>query len=291
MRATVPWAGSILPALLLAASCLTNFVPSAGAHGDLHARILALTLQIQTNTTTAELLLQRADLSRQHSDFPAALTDTAAALRLQPNWPAAWLQQARIQFDAGQAAAAITSATACLKQVATNSDALVIRARSHAQLGQLAEAVADFNAVLTTTNGSRPLPDLYLERARAQAALGQLADAVRGLDEGQAQLGNTPSLTLPALDYERTLGNFPAALARLERGRNFFTTENYLALRGDILQQAGRHSEAQTEFRAGLAHIENLPPGQRARPQTQALTVHLQASLMSATPDHTPHAK
>ncbi len=268
-----------ITALLLVASCFHNATPPVFAHGDLHERILALTQQIQTNSATADLWLQRADLHRQHGDFIHATADAAEAARLRPDWPAAILERARIQFDAGQSAAAIEAATACLQLAASNPDALVIHARSRVQLGQLAEAVTDFNDVLAMTNRPRPLPDLYLERARAQAALGQLADAVRGLDEGMARLGETPSLALPALEYEQALGNFVAALTRVERGRKFFTPENFLLRRGEILLPANRRAEAEKDFLAGLAAIENYPPARRALPQTQELVARLRAGL------------
>ena len=268
--------------MILTANCLHAATPQARAHGDLHERILLLTQQIQTNSADAGLWLQRADLSRQHGDFVHATTDAAEALRLNAGWPAALLERARIQFDAGDNAAAADSATACLQLDAANPDALVIRARCRAQLGQLAGTVADFNRVLAPTNGPRPLPDLYLERARAQAALGRLADAVRGLDEGLMRLGETPSFALPALEYERALGEFTAALARVERVRKFLPPENFLALRGEVLLQASRRADAEKDFLAGLAMIENISPARRALPQTQELELRLRADLRPA---------
>ncbi len=287
---------SCLTALLLAVVFFQTTLPRAWAHGDLHERILALTRQIQAHSTNAELWLQRADLSRQHGDHLGATVDTAEALRLRPDWPAAILQQARIQFDAGQSAAAIEAATACLRLDATNSDALVIRARSRAQLGQLAGVVTDYNSVLVPTDGPRPLPDLYLERARAQAALGRPGDAVRGLDEGLVRLGETPSLALPALEYERTLGDFTAALVRLERLRKFFPNETFLALRGEVFLQAHRRAEAENDFLAGLAAVENYPPDRRALSQTQELATRLgaglrQSYLLPLVKTNTDHAK
>ncbi len=291
MLPKIDLAGSRVAALILSISGLLAFPPQTLAHGDLHERILALTQQIRTNTASPELRLQRADLCRQHGDYPGATADAAEALRLQPDWPAAILQRARIQFDAGQAAAAADSATACLRLDAASPDALVIRARSRLQLGLLADAVTDFNRVLAPKNGPRPLPDLYLERARAQAALGQLTNAVCGLDEGLMRLGETPSLALPALEYERALGDFAAALARVERVRKFFTPENFLALRGEVLLQAGRRAEAETDFLAGLAGIETISPARRALPQTQELEARLRAGLRPSEDPKTSNEK
>ena len=268
----------------------------ARAHGDLHERIQALTQQIHTNSANAELWLQRADLHRQHGEFIRATTDTAEAARLKPDWPAALLERARIYSDTGQFAAAVDSATACLRLDGANPDALVIRARCRVKLGQLAEAVADYNGVLAPTNGPRPLPDLYLERARAQTALGRFAAAVRGLDEGLARLGQTPSLALPALEYERESGDWEAALERVERVRQFLTPESFHAMRGEILWRSNRPDEAQKDFLAGLTVIENYPPARRSRPPTSELEVRLRANLRQADlpppiRTNTPYAK
>lgn len=279
-------AGRRVAALILAASCFTAATPQALGHGDLHERILTLTQQIQANSPNAELWLQRADLGRQHGDFIRATADAAEAARLNPDWPAAVLERARIQFDAGQFTAAVESATACLRLDRANPDALVIRARGRAQLGLLAGAVADYNGVLAPTNGPRPLPDLYLERARAQAALGKFTAAVLGLEEGMARIGETPSLALPALEYERASGDFTAALKRVERVQKFFAPENFRALRGEVLLQSNRRAEAQTNFLAGLTAIENYSPARRELPLTRELEARLRDGLRQASLPH-----
>jgi tetratricopeptide (TPR) repeat protein len=289
-------AGRGFATLMLVVIALNVATPQARSHGDLHERIQALTQQIQTNPTNAELRLQRGDLRRQHGDFSSATADAIVAARLKPDWPAAMLERARIYSDTGQFAAAVASATDCLRLDGDNPDALVIRARCRVQLGQPAEAVADYNAVLSPTNGPRPLPDLYLERARAQTALGRFAAAVRGLDDGLARLGQTPSLALPALEYERASGDFVAALKRVERMRKFLTPENFHALRAEILWQSNRRAEAQKDFLAGLTVIENYPPARRARPPTRELEARLRAGLQEvdlppAIETNTPYAK
>lgn len=252
-------AGSAVAAGILTLTWLHVTATPVFAHGDLHERIQTLTQQLQTNAGNADLWLQRADLNRQHGDYLLATADASEASRLRPDWPAAVLERARIEFDTGTPAAAAASATACLQLDAANPDALILRARCRTQLGQLAGAVADFNRALAPTNGPRPLPDLYLERARAQAALGRLAEAARGLDEGMARLGETPSLALPALEYDRARGDFAGALARVERAQKFFPPEKFLALRGEMLSLANRPAEVKTNFPASRQQV-SLPP-------------------------------
>jgi tetratricopeptide (TPR) repeat protein len=210
------------------------------AHGDLHERIAAVTAQIQTNLANPDLWLLRADLHRQHSEFDDALTDLDHAAQLKPDWAAAHLERARLCFDTAKFPECEHAASECLKLDPTNPDALVLRARSFAQLKEYSRAAADYDAVLNVTNSAAPLPDLYLERARAQAAVENWDAAIHGLDAGMKRLGATPSLALPAIEYERARGAFDAALERLERAKGFFNEESYAKSRAEIMVQAGR---------------------------------------------------
>ena len=207
----------------------------AHAHGDLDVRIATLTAQLAQNPTNALLWLQSADLHRQHGETTAALAEINQANKLKPHWAATELQLARIRWDEKNFRATIAAATACLAIEPAAPDALVLRARSHAALGQLTNAVTDLDAVFATA--AVPLPDLYLERARWQATLGKLDDALRGLDDGMKRLGHTPSLALPAIDFERQRGTFTAALERLDKARNFFDAKSFARLREEILAQ------------------------------------------------------
>lgn len=229
------------PAIVLLCIVLEYFpASSAWAHGDLHDRIAALSVQLFTNQSTPELWLLRADLRRQHGEFAAAGEDLDQAMQLKPGWAPAFLLRARICFDAEKFSACEQAATACLELKSASADALVLRARARVCLGKLLSAVADYDAVLDATNSAAPTPDLYLERARASAALQRWDDAIRGLDAGMQRLGPTPSLALPAIEFERQRGAFAAALARLEQSRKFFSEESYAQLRAEILKQADK---------------------------------------------------
>jgi tetratricopeptide (TPR) repeat protein len=226
------------PVLLLWSTVI--FSLCAFAHGDLHERIAAVTAQIQTNPASPGLWLQRADLHRQHGEFAAAKNDLDHAAQLKPGWPAAHLQRARISFDTEKFSDCELAATACLNLEPTNADALVLRARSLVQLKEFTRAAADYDAVLDATNSAAPLPDLYLERARAHAAVENWDAAIHGLDAGMKRIGATPSLALPAIEFERQRGAFDTALERLDRAKGFFNDGSYTRLRGEILKQAGR---------------------------------------------------
>ncbi|MEI6971844.1 MAG: hypothetical protein WCL44_10045 [bacterium] len=219
-------------------------VPGAGAHGDLRERIDAVTGQILSNTATPELWLQRADLNRQRGDYGAAHSDLDHVFQLRPDWPAACLQRARIGFDSGHFAECEQAASDCLKLDGTSADAFVLRARSLVHLGKPALAVADYDAVLNVTNSAAPLPDLYLERAAALGEMARWEEAIAGLDAGLKRLGSTPSLALPAIEYERRRGAFDSALARLERCRGFFSKASFDKLKAEILLERNQSGQA-----------------------------------------------
>lgn len=219
----------------------TAFSLSVFAHGDVHERITAVTTQILSNAANPELWLLRADLRRQHGEFRDALADLEIASRLKPGWSLVMLQRARIFFDTAKFSDCERAATDCLRLDAVNVDAQILRARSLVHLGNFSAAAADYDAVLNPTNAATPLPDLYLERARAKAELKHFDDAIRGLDDGIKRLGQTPSLALPAIEYERQRGAFEAALERLDRAKGFFDNETFVRQRGEILKQAGRN--------------------------------------------------
>lgn len=275
------------PGLLLIACCLSTLEPSTtNAHGDLDLRIATLTRQIEREPRNAGLHLLRADTLRCHREFPAALAEVAAAEKLQAGQPAADWQRARIWFDAEQFPRAVNAATACLNRTPAHPDALILRARSRARLGQPAGAVQDFSAALALA--TTPLPEIYLERAECQAALGRLDDAVRGLDEGLMRLGRSPSLAIPALEYDRRRGNFPAALARLEAARAFHDPVSFLAVRGEIFLEAGQWAEAARDFQTALAAVETFSSTRRESPPVRELFNRLRAGLEKATPNPKP---
>lgn len=216
-----------LPPALIWLFATMMICPCASAHGDLHLQINVISERLATNQAAPELWLRRADLNRQHGDFPAASSDLEHATRLRPGWPAISLQHARIAFDQKDFTGCIAAATQCATNNPLQSEALTLRARALVQLGKFSDAVADYDALLAATNSCASLPDLYHERAQILAGLRRWDEALRGLDAGMARLGNLPSLALPAIEYERQRGHPAAARERLERARKFMSADDY----------------------------------------------------------------
>lgn len=266
--------------LLLAASAvISGSFSSALAHADLEEQIAAITVRLsQHPANSADLYLQRGDLHRQHAEFDDARADFAKAEELKPGWDAVAIERARTFSDEGKFADALTLTDTLLQKEPRHVEALILHARALVKLGKADAAVTDYTTALSQI--ARPSPDLYLERAAAQATSGKVDDAIRGLDDGLAKLGPIPSLQLPVIDYERQLGRFDVALTRVDKIiATASRKESWLALRGEILAQAGRPDEARKSFAAALAAIESLPGNRRGTEQMKELEARIHDDL------------
>ena len=151
-------------------------------------------------------------------------------------------------------------------------------ARVLAELGAPSQALDDFNTALA--HSANPGPEDYLERAKLQAAVSGPAAAVSGLDEGLRKLGWTLTLQRLAVDYSRAAGDSAGALARLETIlERANRKENWLALKGEILQQAGRKSEACAAYEDAWKAIGELPPRLVRAGVVVALQTRVEAAL------------
>jgi predicted Zn-dependent protease len=235
------------------AVCL--FALPCAAHPDLIEQITQTSEQIRKQGQSPGLYLERADLFRRHAQFDEALADLATAERLQTNATPLTLERARVLCDAGRAAESFDYIQTFLKQEPAHGEALIIRARCHARLGRAAAAVSDYTAGIHRCVA--PGPDLFLERAQQQARLGKLDEAVGGLDEAITNTAPLPSLQMAAIEYDRQRGAVDSALARVDGFvARYPVKEPWLTLRAEILEQAGRTTEAERTFQMVLAGID-----------------------------------
>lgn len=236
------------------------------AHGNAHERMQALTIEISKSPTNAALLFQRGELQFQHGEWLAALKDFDAARQLSPALPG--LDHARARALAGTRQ--LAEAGAILDRLAeaspTNATLRLDRARVLGMRGRTAEAVAEFALALPLV--AAPDAGHFLEPAHLLAKAGQLDAALAWLDRGLKALGPNAELALPAIELLLQQNRFPDALARADAMlARQPRSASWLALRGDILQQADRRAEAGHAFREALAALESLPPTLR---RTQA---------------------
>ena len=85
---------------------------------------------------------------------------------------------------------------------------------------------------------------------------------------------------LSAIDIEVKQQQFDRALTRLSTvAASSPRQETWLARKGEILQTAGRTTEARDAYRAALSAMEKLPPARRNVPAMQELQKRIQAEL------------
>ena len=264
-----------LVAILLGAPRLLH------AHGPVHERLVILNMQIARATNDAALYVQRAELHREHQDWAAALADLARAQQLNTGLVRVDFFRARLFNDMGE----LVKARGCLDKllsVATNdTEAFVLRARTLVKLGVRPEAVADFSRAILLMR--EPPPELFLERAELLVAAGQADQALRGLDEGVKRLGPLVVLESRALDLELRQTNYDGALLRIQAiVAASPRKESWLARQGDLLQQAGRLSEAKQSWTEAVKAVDALPVRVRASDEMVKLRARLRDELEQA---------
>ena len=268
-------------AALFLLTVLTVSTTRVHAHDGLRAQIAVLTMQIDAERARADLYLRRGELRRAVGDLSDARTDLERAGRLDPHVRGLDFARARLDMDERLPAQAITASTRVLAVERRNVEALLLRARAYAQLGTRAHAVAD----LTRAIDIEPLPDLVIERARLLETVPvDLAEALAGVEDGIRRIGPVVTLDLEALDLERRLGRYDAAIRRVDGlTARASRKEQWLARRGALLDEAGRTSDALAAYVAARAAAVALPPHIRSTRATSALVSDIQVHIVRLT--------
>jgi tetratricopeptide (TPR) repeat protein len=248
--------------IVLGASFLCSPCANLLAHGDLHERIAALTILINSDTNNSQLYLQRGELHRLHEEWGEALTDFNHALVLDPTSKLAELGRGRALLGAGNSKEALISLEIFLKAYPQNVEARLAYAHALARLNRPTEAAENLSQAIQLT--SDPMPDHYLERARLLGLANHSDEALAGLDEGIKRTRAVASLQPAAIDLEIQRKHFDAALVRLDQLSALAPqTEIWAARRGEILELAGRKEEARAAYAAGMAWLQKLAPARR----------------------------
>ncbi len=249
----------------------------AWAHGDLHEVIENVSRQIAAAPGEAELYLRRGELFRAHQDWAAAAADYDRAAALVPELAAVDLARGEMLAQAGSPAEAKEVLDRFLLRKLASSAGFATRGRTLAALGEWHAAAEDFARAIETA--SEPDPGLFLEQAHAWRSAGQPGGAVRALGAGIVRLGPLVTLMQPAIDLEVEAGSFDAALRRVETMLALAPRkERWLFQRGEIMERAGRRSEAAEAFRAAMAACERVPIERR----TVAAAVEFEHKLRAA---------
>ncbi len=285
MLRAMRWLRALGIGFALGAACGVGVArpPFAGAHADVHELERAAGAEAERHPEDPAAHLQLASVHRLARAWDAALAaleaaaargadaDVVGTMRGQVFLDAGWPQTARSEFD---------------RVLARRPDAygaLFERGRAWLVLGEAERAAADFGAAIAGM--ARPTPEHVIAQRDALLSLGRRSDALAALDAGMARIGPAVSLELAAVDLEVELGHYDAALRRLDRllGRSVVSPA-WVARRGEVLERAGRPSDARAEYARALALID----ARGARQTTAAFTDlrrRLEISLASAAPD------
>jgi Flp pilus assembly protein TadD len=272
--ALVPWRG----ALALAALAGVLAAGPAAAHDSPGDALAALSAELAATPNDPELWLERVALQRALGDLAGARADLARACALGLSPARAERERGLNARAEGRKAVAATHLRRASELDPDDAVSLMLYAELLAELGRAREAAAASGRVIELAPGAGP--DVWLAHARALAAAGDAAAASRALDAGLARLGSVPALEQEAIALELRAGRSDAALARLERTSGpARQTQGWRVQRAQILEQAGRGEEAQAEYAAALAALEQLPPGRRRAPVSVALAADARAGI------------
>ena len=116
----------------------------AGAHGDVHERINAITAQIKQSPSNAPLYFERAELYRVDGDFTNALADLNLAARIDPTLRRVDFCRGRVLFEAGKLNEALPPLNKYLATNPEDPEAYTTRARALRKVSQFKPAAEDY---------------------------------------------------------------------------------------------------------------------------------------------------
>jgi tetratricopeptide (TPR) repeat protein len=237
------------------------------AHPDLMLQIESLDIQLESNPTDTELLLNRGDLYRRHGNYAAAAEDFAKARKVSPDYSLLDFYAGRLLLDSGDAKAAELHFEKHLSVHPEHAKAWSLRGETNIRLNQPELAAGYFaNAIF---HAQSPSPALYRSQILSLLSVGQTRweEAGELTDQGLKHFGLEVSLLglgidialasnqpLKAMQY---LESLPAALGalsqwqiRLQNTNCLVSTDTQASAR--CLQQARVHlSNEAIAFMAG----------------------------------------
>lgn len=266
-----------------------SWAAMAFGHGDPSDRLAFLDTTIEAEPNSVSLLLERSELHRRHGRFEMAISDLSRAQSLSPHEHHVNYLLGRNHLEKGDFANAETALRRYLAVVPGSSSGHVALARALSAQNRHLAAARHYSLAIAAQPS--PVPDHYLGRARAYRAAGgrYLDNAITGLDEAMDAVGPLIALQKLAVEIELALGNADGAIARVDRilagGQR---QETWLARKGKILADMGRHDEARVVFRSARHALKSLPARIQSTPAMATLD-HTLSHYLEENPDHDNH--
>ena len=258
---------------------LFGALAAAFAHGDLHEAIVAVSQVIAESPGDAALLLRRAELHRQHLNWPAAEADYAQARKLQPDMEVVAYGLAQMRLAQGREKDALTLLDDFLLKRPEHAGGRALRAGILEKRGDWKKADADLAAAVA----SSPEPHYATARAQLLERHGQPDAAALCLDQASRAHGRVPVLEQQALEIEERAGRTDAALRRLDGlSAREPRPDIWLARKARLLEKAGRTGEARDAWQRAGAALEKVPADKRASKLNRKLAAEIEAGRAGA---------
>jgi len=258
------------------------FIPGVSlfAHEAAHSRIARLTHEMEKTPTDATLYLQRGDAYQQHSLWEKALADFQRVAELKPDYKLIAYRRGRLFYSSGRYEQAEKELNDYLSNAYDNVPGLILRARVLRKLNKIDRSHANYTRAISKS--TKIDASLYIERAELLIEGGDcyLDLALYGLNEGVRKLGPLISFELASIDINIKQENYAAAIKRIDNVISRVPRkEKWLVRRAEVLEQAGRYSEARIAYMSALDAIEVLPVHQSRTPALALLKQHAEVKV------------
>jgi tetratricopeptide (TPR) repeat protein len=267
------------------AALIVSIPSRALADGDTHLLIEETTREIET-APTAKLLVKRGSLYSRHGSYNEALADFDRAEKLDASVVEVYYWRAEALFSSLQPDQAQAAIDKFIKHAPVDHTlhraAHELRARILGERGAYLESAREYDYIVSLPHGADV--GLFSARAEVLVSAGEYDKALASLDEGNARFGGITALHLSAIEIEKRIRRYSAALARVDRlMASAPRKESWWVRRAEILTEMGRPAEAADAYRQAQLSIEKLSPQLRNNKFIRDLEEKIRRSI------HTPN--
>ncbi len=176
--------------------------PIALGHGDLHVLIDAASKKVETAPSDPFLLLERANLIRQHGQFDKALADLEKVAALDPTIEDRHILRAKIEIARENWSAAKTALNAFLIAQPKSSEGYYLRSKTRLALNNGIPNVQSLNDAKNAIDfQDKPPLDYHLNYIRLLTLNGDNAAVEKAFHNAQNALGKLPALESVHADW------------------------------------------------------------------------------------------